>query len=109
MRHALGGEPFRPPIQGLLAGDTKRGADDGVGAAALRRGRPVEKGDVGAGGAETIGVEQVIGRNVVLVHRLLDQPKPQHAGVEVDVPRGVRRDGGEVVDAFQLSISALRC
>ena len=39
---------------------------------------------------------------VVLVHGLLHEPKPEHAGVEVDVPGRVARDARDVVDAVEL-------
>src|SRR3712207_9141126 len=80
----------RPPRSTLFpyttlfrSGHPQRGAHDGVGAAPLAPDRPVEEGEVGAGAARAVGVEQVVGRDVVLVDGLLDQPHPEHARVEV--------------------------
>jgi hypothetical protein len=63
--------------------------------------RVLEEGDVGAGIALLVGVEEVVDGGVVLIHRLLHQPQSQRAGVEVDVPLRVRGDRGDVVDPLQ--------
>ena len=52
--------------------------------------------------AALVGVEQVVDGRVVLVDRLLDDPEAEHAHVEVDVPRRVAGDAGDVVDALEL-------
>ena len=54
------------------------------------------------GVACAVGVEQVVGAHVVLVHGLLHQPHAERAGVEVVVAPGVGGDGGEMVDAGEL-------
>ena len=46
----------------------------------------LEEGDIGPGAAGLVRVEEVVHGGVVLVHGLLDEPKPEHARVEVDVP-----------------------
>ena len=61
----------------------------------------LEEGDVGAGAPLLVGVEQVVDGRVVLIDRLLHEPEPEHAGVEVDVRRGVAGDAGHVVDAVE--------
>src|SRR5204863_1874949 len=72
-------------------------------AGAARRGPGIlEESDVRPGAALLVGVEEVVHGRVVLVDRLLDQPKSQHARVEVDVLAGVARDGRDVVDALKL-------
>ena len=54
------------------------GRDHGAGAGRLRAdARPVEEGHLGAGVADRVAVEEVIGRDVVLVDRLLDQPQAE--------------------------------
>ena len=87
------GETLLPPGKARLAADTERRARDRIGAATLGRGRPVEEGHVGAGGAELVGVEEMIGGDVVLVHGLLDQAQAELARVEIDVALGVGGDG----------------
>src|SRR5690606_1298870 len=77
VRDAGGGEAFLPPRKARLAGDAQPRAGNGIGAAPLRRRRPVEEGDVGAGRADAVGVEEVVGRYIVLVHRLLHQPEAE--------------------------------
>src|SRR6185503_18296047 len=71
--------------------------------AGFARQRPgvLEEREVGAGASDLVAVEQVVHARVVLVHRLRGQPQPEHARVEVDVPRGVARDRGDVVDAVE--------
>jgi hypothetical protein len=76
MLYACAGQPLRPPVETVRAGDAERGADDRIGAAALGRGRPVEEGQVGARRAEAVGVEEMIGGDIVLIDGLLDQPRP---------------------------------
>ena len=51
-----------------------------------RRDRPVEEGQVGAGRRHAVGVEQVVGADVVLVDGLLHQPHAQRVGVEGGLP-----------------------
>ena len=86
-------------------GDAKRGAGDRMRAAPLRRRRPVEEGDVGAGRREAVGVEQMIGADVVLVDGLLDQPHAEHALVEAAVAGRVGRNRGQMMDAFELHVA----
>ena len=50
-----------------------------------REARVLEEGDVGAGAALLVRVEEVIDGRVVLVDRLLHQPEAEHAGIEVHV------------------------
>jgi hypothetical protein len=64
--------------------------------------RPVEEGEIGAGRREPVGVEQVVGTDVVLVHGFLDEPHAEDARVEGMVARRVCRDGRQVVDAGEL-------
>src|SRR4029450_13942340 len=42
--------------------------------------RGLEEGDVGAGRALFVRVEEVVDRRIVLVDGLLDQPQPEHSG-----------------------------
>ena len=97
---ARGQEPVAPPVEAAV--HPQPGAGHAVSAAPLGPGRPVEEGDVGPGRGEGVGVEQVIGRDVVLVHRLLDEAHPQNLGVEPPVAGGVGGDRGQVVQAGEL-------
>ena len=76
-----------------------------VAGAAAAGARILEEGDVRAGTAVLVRVEEVVDRRVVLVDRLLHHPQAEHAGVEVDVPRCVAGDAGHVVDAFEPHVS----
>ena len=60
-------QPCVPPFQGCLAVNAKAGAGNGVVAALLARSRKIEEGDVAAGRGHAVGIEQVIGGNIVLV------------------------------------------
>jgi hypothetical protein len=97
---ALAGQVPAPEVECLLTADAVDNAGDhpGAGAAWLRAG-VLEEGDVGTGRAVLVGVEQVVDARVVLVDRLLDQAKTEHARIEVHVARGVAGDQGDVVDA----------
>src|SRR4029078_12520207 len=63
--------------------------------------RVLEEGDVGAGAARLVRVEQVVHRGVGLVDGLLDHSQAEHAGIEVDVAWGIAGDAGHVMDAFE--------
>ena len=70
--------------------------------ASLGHARVLEEGEVGAGVALLVGVEEVVDGRVVLVDRLLDQPQSHYARIEVDVALGVLGDRRDVVDALEL-------
>ena len=68
--------------------------------------RVLEEGDVRAGAALLVGVEEVVDRRVVLVDGLLDEPQAEDARVEVDVPGGVARDARDVMDPLERRVPA---
>ncbi len=98
------GQPVAPPGEARLAGHPEAGARDRVRPAPLARQRPVEEGHVGAGRRQPVGVEQVVGAGVVLVHRLLDEAQAERVGVEAAVARRVGGDRRHVVQAAELEI-----
>ena len=99
----LAGQPLGPEVERLGGRDPPADAVDHPVTGAPRRGaRVLEEGDVRAGAALLVGVEEVIDGRVVLVHRLLHEPQSQYARVEVDVAAGVAGDGGDVMDALEL-------
>ena len=76
---------------------------DHAGARAARVGtRVLEERQVGAGASALIRVEEVVDGGVVLVDGLLHEAQPQDARVEVEVPRRVTGDAGDVMDTFEL-------
>jgi len=75
-------QPVAPVAEAGLAGDAQSGARDAVGAAPLGGGRKIEEGEVGAGIGLAVGVEQMVGADVVLVDGLLDQPHAEQSGIE---------------------------
>src|SRR5919201_1973262 len=107
-RHAFVAEPFRPEVERVRRRDAP---DDAVHhprprAAAADAGI-LEEGKVGAGAAGLVGVEEVVDGRVVLVDRLPDESEAELARVEVDVPRRIGRDRGDVVDALELHAASL--
>src|SRR5437660_1504252 len=66
--------------------------------------RVLEERDVRARAALLVRVEEVVDGRVVLVHRLLDEPQAEDAGIEVDVPRRVAGDQRDVVDPLELHL-----
>ena len=107
-RDPLGAEPRLPEVERLLRADAER---DRVhhprSGPAAARARVLEEGDVRAGAARLVGVEQVVHGGVVLVDGLLDHPQAEHAGVEVDVARRIAGDAGHVMDAFEAHVALL--
>ena len=102
VRDALGAEALRPEAQRLLGGDARDDPVHHPGARAARDGaRVLEEGQLRAGAALLVGVEQVVDARIVLVDGLGHQSQAQHAGVEVDVARRVARDRRDVVNAFE--------
>lgn len=93
-------EPVRPPLQRVRTGHGQPDRGNRAGAGPVRRHVwPVEEGHLGAGVADVVPVEEVISGDIVLVDRLLDQPHPEHTGVEFDITRRLPGDGGNVVEA----------
>jgi hypothetical protein len=66
----------------------------------------LEEGEVGAGASHLVAVEEVVHARIVLVDRLRGQTEPEHARVEVDVPRGIARDRRDVVDAVESHVAS---
>ncbi len=54
-----------------------------------------------------VPVVEVVDVRRIEIDRLLDQPQPEHARVEVDISGSVRRDAGDVVDAIKLHVAVL--
>ena len=95
-------QAIAPVAKAVFAGDAQAGARNRVGAAPLGRGRKIEEGEVGAGVGLAVGVEQMVGADVVLVDGLLDQPHAEQAGVEGQILARLRGDRGQVVNSGQL-------
>ena len=95
-------EPPLPEVERLRRGDPPGHPVDHSrpGLPAPRAGI-LEEGDVRAGRAGLVGVEEVVDGRVVLVDRLLHQPEAECARVELDVLRRVGGDAGDVVDALE--------
>ena len=106
--HAFSRQMLAPPGDRALPRDAERRPDDAVGAPALGWRRPVEEGHVGAGRADAVGVEQVVGRDIVLIHRLLHEPQPEAPRVEGRIVGGPRGDGGEVMKSGEVHQPVLR-
>ena len=100
--HLALAQPPRPEVEGVGRPDSPHDpVDHPVAGAAHGDARVLEEGQVGAGVPLLVRVEEVVDGRVVLVDRLLDQPQAENAGVEVDIPRRVAGDAGDVVDAVQ--------
>jgi hypothetical protein len=91
-----------PEVERALGADAEGDRVHHPGArAAAARARVLEERDVGAGASGLVRVEEVVDGGIVLIDGLLHEPQPEHAHVEVDVPRRVAGDAGHVVDAFE--------
>src|SRR5207253_4355495 len=91
-----------PEVERLLGADAPHDPVHHAGAgAAAARVRILEEGDVAAGGAALVGVEEVVDGRVVLVDGLLDEPQAERARVELDVSGRVGGDAGDVVDSLE--------
>jgi hypothetical protein len=101
------GKPVFPPAQSRFTRNTQRRATDAVVAVARRQRSKIEERQVGAGPCQRVGIEQVVGADIILVDCLLDEPHAERAGIERDVAGCVRGNRREVVDAGQLHGEAL--
>ena len=101
-----------PVAEAVFAGDAQAGARDRIAAAPLRGGRKIEEGQIGAGIGFAVGVEQVIGADIVLVDGLLDQPHAQQDPDKTPDSRAVwpksRSDGGSPSAASHVPRASLR-
>jgi hypothetical protein len=70
-----------------LASDTQADARDRVGSTAFGRRRKIEDGEIGAGIGFAGGVEQMVGRDVILIDSPLHQPHAEQAGVKARFSR----------------------
>ena len=95
-------QPVAPKAKAFLAGDAQAGARNAVGAAPLGRGRKIEEGEIGAGIGLAVGVEQMIGADVVLVDGLLDQPHAEQAGVKRQIFARFGGNRGQMMNSGQL-------
>src|SRR5258706_15451885 len=73
MRHARRLESLFPPGETRVGPDAQARTHDTRGAAAFAADWPVEECDVSSRRRETVGIEKVIRRDVVLIHRLLHE------------------------------------
>jgi hypothetical protein len=92
---------------GVVSRDPQPGAGDRVLPRRSRAAGQSKKVRSAAGRGDAVAVEQVIGRDVVLVHRLLDQPHAHHLRVEPQIARRVGGDRGEMMDAGELHVAPL--
>ncbi len=98
-REPLLPEAILPPRQGGLALHPEARSHDAPGPPHLPGDGPVEEGEVGARASHRIGVEEVVGADVVLVDAPLHQAHSHDPGVEAVVVPDAGRDRGEVVDS----------
>ncbi len=95
-------EAVPPVTKAFFAGDAQSGAGNAVGAAPLRCCREIEECKVGAGIGVSVGVEQMIGADVVLIDGLLHQPHAEQAGIERQVLPRFRGNRCQMVNPGQL-------
>ena len=105
---SLRAEPVGPELERVRRADAPDDrVDHPVAGLAGPRVRVLEERDVGARVSLLVRIEEVVDGRVVLVDGLLDEPQPEDAGVEVDVPGRVGRDARDVVDPVEAQPSAL--
>ena len=102
--HLLIGEALLPPQETRLAIHAQGSIGNRVVAAPLRPRPEIEEGQIAAGRSEAVAIKEVIGRNIVLIHRLLDQPHAHDLRVETQIARRVGGDGGQMMDAGELHV-----
>ena len=110
MGHAVRLEALGPALERRPARHTEGRGRDLAGSALLGHYRvPVEEGDVRARVPHLVGIEEMVGRDVVLVDRLLHQPQAEHRGVERDVAGRVGGHRGDVMQSTQIHCLSPLC
>ena len=99
---ALLGQVVTPPVEGVAPVHSQVRPRDAASAALLAGHVPIEERQVVPRAADGVGVEEVIGADVVLIHAALDEAHPHHLGVEAVVRADVSGDGGEVMNAGEV-------
>jgi hypothetical protein len=104
-------EAITPVAETFLAGNAQPGARDAVGSAPLGCGRKIEERQIGAGIGLSVGVEQMIGADIVLIDGLLDQPHAEQAGIKGQILARFRGYRGQMMNPGQLHRAVLtrRC
>src|SRR5690606_436191 len=90
-----------PEVQRILAANAQACAGDRMGSTTLRSDRPIKERQIRSRRGLTVGVKEVIGAGIILVHGLLDEAQPQRLGVETLVAWCVGGNRRQMVDAAQ--------
>ncbi len=91
-------EPLRPKVEPIRAVDPQTGAYDRAATTSLPRHRPIEERHIRPRTSQRIGIEEMVGRDVILVDTALDQPHPQCLSEKPLVLPNLCRDCGEMVN-----------
>src|SRR6266852_7051781 len=91
-------EAVPPVTKAFFASDAQSGAGNAVGSAPLGCCRKIEESEVSAGIGVSVGVEQMMGADVVLIDGLLHQPHAEQAGVERQILPRFRGNRGQMVN-----------
>jgi len=93
----------RFPIIERRSWDCEAGCNDLPGAARATTGaRPGKKGDDRSGPSGSIPEVKMVSRWIVEVDGALDETKPEHAGVKIQIRLRIGRDRGDMMDAEEL-------
>ena len=90
-----------PPFERGGAADAQTGSRHAACPAAFRCRGPIEKSQICPRRAGAVGVEQVVGREVILVDGFFNQAQAEVTGVEIMVVACVRGDRGDVMEAVE--------
>ena len=99
-------QSFQPPLQRGLAANAQPGANDAVSSPFLASSGPVKESKVCSGTALPVGVEEMIGGNVVLIDCLFHEAHPENVCVKSVIAPGVCRDRCEMMDSVELHLTA---
>src|SRR5262249_15755208 len=103
MWHTQLHEPLQPPLERRTTGNAQQDCGNGSCARSLRASIwPVKEGHLGAGVTTRVRIEEVIGRDVVLVDGLLDQPQAKRLCIEGNISTAITSDGSHRVQAAKV-------
>src|SRR6476660_1270682 len=99
MCHVKCVEPLHPPVEGIPPGYSQRDRRDRTSTGTMiAEISPLKEGQIGARTRKLATIEKMIGRNIILIHRLLHQTHTKHLSIKRNVAKSISGYSGHMVD-----------
>src|SRR5262245_11706830 len=94
------GQTITPKVEGSCGYSEGDDANFSAARSAPEGAGPGKEGQQAAGPADLVPEVEVVSARVIEIHSPLHQPQPEESGVEVQIPLGISRDRGDMVNAL---------